>query len=64
MKNKFLINLIRDESGTSAVELGMICALIVLAMLSALQGFANTNSAIWGKINSKVAESNKNAKSN
>ncbi|MFM5916606.1 MAG: Flp family type IVb pilin [Novosphingobium sp.] len=39
--------LIRDEKGTSAVEMGLICALIVLAMLTALQGFADATQTTW-----------------
>ena len=61
MKNAFLMDLIRDERGTSAVEMGLICALIVLAMLTALQDFANTSKAMWANVGSKVAASNQAA---
>ena len=61
MKNQFLINLIRDERGTSAVEMGLIVGLIVIAMFSALQGFANANLEIWHTVHSKVGESNRAA---
>ncbi|MFM5894178.1 MAG: Flp family type IVb pilin [Novosphingobium sp.] len=44
--------LIHDEAGTSAVEMGLICALIVLALLSALQGFAAETQATWTKVSS------------
>ena len=36
-----LQRLLKDECGTSAIEMGLICAMIVLAMLSALSGFAS-----------------------
>lgn len=49
----FLNALHKDERGTSAVELGLICALIVLAMLSALQGFASETIAMWTNIHDK-----------
>ncbi|MEY4239382.1 MAG: hypothetical protein RL339_1983 [Pseudomonadota bacterium] len=61
MKNAFLMNLIRDERGTSAVEMGLICALIVMAMFGALQGFANTSEAMWNNVQSKVSASNQAA---
>ena len=61
MKNAFLISLIRDERGTSAVEMGLICALIVMAMLTALQGFADANTDMWSNVASKVAASNQAA---
>lgn len=50
--------LVHDEQGTSAVEMGLICALIVLVMLSALQGFANQSETIWNDVATKVANSN------
>lgn len=53
---KILITaLIRDEQGTSAVEMGLICALIVLAMLTALQNFANETRATWNTVSSSTA---------
>ncbi len=48
---KILITaLIRDEQGTSAIEMGLICALIVLAMLTALQNFASETQATWNNV--------------
>lgn len=57
----FAKNLISDERGTSALEMGLICGLIVLAMISALQSFANENSALWTSVASKVSASSKAA---
>ena len=51
-----LQRLVRDQRGTSAVEMGLICALIVLAMLTALQGVANQTQATWNTVSSKSAE--------
>jgi len=59
MKKQFLINLIRDERGTSAVEMGLIVGLVVIAMFSALQGFANANMDVWKTVHSKVGASNR-----
>lgn len=61
MKNKLLINLIRDERGTSAVEMGLIVGLIVIAMFTALQRFADANMEVWNTVNTKVAASNEAA---
>jgi pilus assembly protein Flp/PilA len=52
----FLERLVRDTRGTSAVEMGLICALIVLAMLTALQGVANQTKATWNNVSSKSGE--------
>ena len=48
-------DLIHDVRGTSAVEMGLICALIVLAMLTALQGFANETTRTWTTVSSATA---------
>ena len=61
MKNKLLTSLIRDERGTSAVEMGLIVGLVVIAMFSALQRFANANMEVWTTVNTKVAASNQAA---
>jgi len=37
----------RDERGATAVEYGLILALIVLAMLTALRGFASNLIEMW-----------------
>lgn len=45
-----------DVRGTSAVEMGIICAVIVLAMFGAVQGFADQANTMWTDVNSKVDE--------
>jgi len=42
-----------DERGATAVEYGLICALIVIVMLGALKGLASENTRIWNDIHSK-----------
>jgi pilus assembly protein Flp/PilA len=37
----------KDERGVSAVEYGLICALIVLAMLAALAQVASASTSLW-----------------
>lgn len=48
-----LRKLMLDTCGASAVELGLICALIVLAMLTALKGVANETSNTWNAVSQK-----------
>ncbi len=47
MLSDILRKLSQDDSGTSAVEYGLICAMIVLVMLGALQGVADTTVTMW-----------------
>lgn len=58
MKNTFLMRLIRDQRGTSAVEMGLICGLIVIAMFGALQGFANASNGMWTNVATQVQNAN------
>ena len=51
---KLFAALIHDEQGTSAVEMGLICALIVLAMLTALQNFAAETQATWNNVSTST----------
>lgn len=60
MPMTFLMNLIRDVRGTSAVELGLILSLIVLAMLTALQGFGTESTKMWTSISTKVQTASNN----
>lgn len=50
----FLTTLLRNQQGTSAIEMGLICALIVLAMMTALENFAGESQVTWNTISSKV----------
>ena len=47
--------LIRDEKAATAVEYGLIVALIVLAMMAGLNLFASTTIAMWNDVATKVA---------
>lgn len=51
---KFLKSLGRDESGATAVEYGLILALIFLAMIGAVQSFGTTTITTWNNIESAV----------
>jgi len=50
-------DLAHDQRGATAVEYGLIVALIVLAMIGALQGVADANSSMWNNVSNKVADS-------
>ena len=55
---RLITALIQNQRGTSAVEMGLICALIVLAMLTAFQGFANATQSTWNIVASASHNSN------
>jgi pilus assembly protein Flp/PilA len=44
---RFLSRFARDESGATAIEYGMILALMFLVILGALQAFGGTGSGIF-----------------
>lgn len=56
----FVINLLRklgkDNEGATAVEYGLILAMVFLAMITALQGVGNENTNVWGEIQSASEE--------
>jgi pilus assembly protein Flp/PilA len=49
-----LKKLFQDATGTSAVEYGLICAMLVLAMVTALQGVSNESNLTWTSISEKT----------
>ncbi len=53
MLSTFLKRLVDDQSGATAIEYGVILALIVVAMIAALQALANTTIGMWGNVESK-----------
>ena len=50
----FFKRLLRDDRGATAVEYGLIVALIVIAMMGALRGVANENTGLWAVVTQKV----------
>jgi pilus assembly protein Flp/PilA len=50
----FVKKLLHNQCGTSAIEMGLICALIVLAMMTALENFAGESQLTWNTISSKT----------
>ena len=51
---KLMRQILRDNTGATAVEYGLIVSLIVLAMLTALQGVATENTKMWNRVEAKV----------
>ncbi len=55
MKMKMsLRRILRDQQGATAVEYGLILALIVLAMLGAASNMAGGTTSLWAKVENKV----------
>jgi pilus assembly protein Flp/PilA len=48
-------NLIRDEKAATAVEYGLILAMIVLAMVGALSMLASTTTTMWNNVSTTVS---------
>jgi len=46
--------LLADRRGATAVEYGLICALIVLIMLTGLYSLAGTTISMWNNVSSKT----------
>lgn len=49
-------DLIDDTTGATAVEYGLVIALIVVAMIVALQGVADATSDTWNKVDSQATD--------
>ncbi len=54
MLKRFLSRFRRDESGATAIEYGMILALMFLVILGALQAFGGTGSGIFNTAMDKL----------
>ena len=53
---RLLKDIKKNEQGATAVEYGLICALIVLAMVAALNRFADTTTGMWNNVSNTVQE--------
>ncbi|HSG33294.1 MAG TPA: Flp family type IVb pilin [Sphingomonadaceae bacterium] len=54
--NNLLKAILEDRSGATAVEYGLIAALIVIAMISSLNTFANETVGMWGRVINDMSE--------
>jgi pilus assembly protein Flp/PilA len=48
----------RDKKGATAIEYGLIAALVVVAMIGALSGLANVTIGMWNDVANKVQAAN------
>ena len=51
---KTLINFVKDESGATAIEYGLIAALIAVGLIAALTALGNSLSNIFNVVSSKL----------
>ena len=51
-----LRELFRDKRGATAVEYGLILSLIFLAMVVAVEGFANQTQSMWNNVSNAVTK--------
>ncbi len=52
---QFIKSLVRDEAGATAIEYGLIAALIAVAAIVAMQGLGNQLSATFTEVSDKMA---------
>ncbi|HEX5645270.1 MAG TPA: Flp family type IVb pilin [Erythrobacter sp.] len=56
--SKLLKRIGNDNSGATAIEYGLIAALIVIAMLGALNSVASETISMWDAVTSEVSSVN------
>ena len=44
-----------DEAGGTAIEYGLIAALVVIASIGAFDAVANENTSLWGQAETKIS---------
>jgi pilus assembly protein Flp/PilA len=54
MIKRFITRLARNDTGATAIEYGLIMALIMLTMMGAVVGVANTTITMWNNVSTKV----------
>jgi pilus assembly protein Flp/PilA len=52
----FFKNLARDEQGATAIEYGLIAALIAVAAITAMTNVGSTLSGTFGNVNTKMSK--------
>ena len=52
------LRFVRDRSGATAIEYGLIAALICVAAIGGMQNFGGSLQNMWGKVDSAVAGKN------
>ena len=57
----FFKNLVRDEQGATAIEYGLIAALIAVAAITAMTNVGSTLSGTFSNVSTEVAKGNAGA---
>ena len=57
--SKFVTRFLKDESGATAIEYGLIAALIAVVLVGALQTVGSSLQGAFGKISSSVSDATK-----
>ena len=52
----FIKRLLRDNRGATAIEYGLIVALIVIAIIGAVQSVANETNGLWATVRERILE--------
>ncbi len=55
---RLMRRLIKTQKGGTAVEYGLIAALVILTMMAALINVANSTTGMWGNVSTKVQATN------
>jgi len=58
---KFINKLLRDEAGATAIEYGLIAALIAVAAITAMQGLGNQLKTTFNTTSSAMSTANASA---
>jgi pilus assembly protein Flp/PilA len=59
--NDLVRRLARDRRGTTAIEYGLIVALVAIGFLAGLKALGDGNSASWGATSNKITGAMKNS---
>jgi pilus assembly protein Flp/PilA len=59
--NDLVRSLARDARGTTAIEYGLIVALVAIGFLAGLRALGDGNSASWGATSNKITGAMKNS---
>ena len=60
MLSTFTKALVDDQSGATAIEYGLIAALVVVALIASLQSVATTTIAMWDNVQTRSTAAMKN----
>jgi pilus assembly protein Flp/PilA len=55
---KFINKLLRDEAGATAIEYGLIAALIAIAAITAMQSLGNNLSTTFSTVSTELSTAN------